>query len=104
MTTAIKPVEDVKPSSVVFTDVAYSTELLTSFSSLREQEELSDVVICVGGSRVPTHRLILAGSSPYFRAMFTSKMLFSFVLSSIWLQLHHYKLKLYTFSPKLVET
>eukprot|EP00117_Sycon_ciliatum_P006045 scpid74631/ scgid9747/ Kelch-like protein 8 len=49
-------------------------------SSLRHLHEmyftgsLCDVEIQVASRRVPCHRVVLAASSPYFRAMFTSKM------------------------------
>ena len=70
---AFKPMEDARQTSVLFNDVAHNKELLAVFSSLREQEELCDVTLCLGSSRIQAHRVILAGSSPYFRAMFTSK-------------------------------
>ena len=76
MSSALKPMEEARPTSVLFADAAYSKELLAVLSSLREQEELCDVTLCVGISRILAHRIMLAGSSPYFRAMFTSKSFF----------------------------
>eukprot|EP00794_Sanderia_malayensis_P007782 gene7782-8627_t len=75
MSTALKPIEDVKPGFVVFDDATHNKQLLAVFSSLREQEELCDVTIAIGSARIAAHRLILAGSSPYFRAMFTNGLL-----------------------------
>ena len=74
ISTALKPIEEPKSSSVFFNDAAHNKELLAVFSSLREQEELCDVTLRVGASRILAHRVILAGSSPYFRAMFTSEL------------------------------
>ena len=73
MTTAFKPMEEVRQTSVLFTDAAHNKELLAVFASLREQEELCDVTLCLGNARISAHRIVLAGSSPYFRAMFTSE-------------------------------
>ena len=74
ISTALKPIEEPKSSSVFFNDAAHNKELLAVFNSLREQEELCDVTLRVGASRILAHRVILAGSSPYFRAMFTSEL------------------------------
>lgn len=65
--------EDTRQSCVHFIDAAHNKDLLAVFSSLREQEELCDITICAGNARILAHRVILAGSSPYFRAMFTSE-------------------------------
>lgn len=37
-------------------------------------QELCDVVLCVGKRRFPAHRVVLAGCCPYLRAMFTNGM------------------------------
>jgi len=75
MTTAFKPMEEVRQTSVLFTDAAHNKELLAVFASLREQEELCDVTLCLGNARISAHRIVLAGSSPYFRAMFTNGLM-----------------------------
>lgn len=52
-----------------------------AFDCLREfheNRELCDVVLCVEERRIPAHRVILAACSPYFRAMFSGKMVESF--------------------------
>ena len=64
--------EDEK-SCIWYTDVAHSKDLLAVLQCLRSREELCDVILLVGYSRIPAHRAILAGSSPYFRAMFAGK-------------------------------
>ena len=43
-------------------------------SELWERGELCDVVLGVGCHKFPAHRVVLAGSSPYLRAMFTNGM------------------------------
>ena len=57
----------------LFTDVAHSKDLVTALKSLRQDEDLCDVVLKVGSTSISTHRVILAASSPYFKAMFTGK-------------------------------
>ena len=42
---------------------------------LRRSQHLCDIVIRVGGSEFHAHRVVLAATSPYFQAMFTSKLL-----------------------------
>ncbi|XP_065069986.1 kelch-like protein 20 isoform X2 [Rhopilema esculentum] len=75
ITSALKPIDDNRQSSVSFCDAAHNKELLAVFCSLREQDELCDVTLCIGASRVLAHRVVLAGSSPYFRAMFTNGLM-----------------------------
>ncbi len=43
-------------------------------SGLRKDTKLCDVVIQVGDRQFPVHRIVLAGSSPYFQAMFTTDL------------------------------
>ena len=50
----------------------YSGELLQGLNSLREQNQLCDVIIKVGGREFPAHKAILAAKSSYFTTMFTS--------------------------------
>ena len=68
-----KPTDDDAKSVVSYTDVAHPKELLSVLQCLRSHEELCDVVLLVGNSRISAHRAVLAASSPYFRAMFTGK-------------------------------
>ncbi|EDO31299.1 predicted protein, partial [Nematostella vectensis] len=58
----------------LFTDVAHSSNILCSLNSLRQQEDLCDMVLVVGGSTISAHKVVLASGSPYFRAMFTGGM------------------------------
>ena len=41
---------------------------------LRRTNELCDVFLNVGNSKIPAHKIILSASSPYFRAMFTGEI------------------------------
>ena len=50
----------------------YSGELLEGLNSLREQNQLCDVIINVGGREFPAHKAVLAAKSSYFTTMFTS--------------------------------
>ena len=65
--------EDEK-SCVLYTDASHSKDLLAVLQCLRSREELCDVILIVGYSRISAHRAVLAGSSPYFRAMFAGNM------------------------------
>lgn len=48
---------------------------LQTMHELRKEEVLCDVVLCVDGKRFSAHKIVLAGSSPYLKAMFTNGML-----------------------------
>ena len=50
----------------------YSEALLEGFNKLREENQLCDVIINVGEHAFHAHRAILAATSSYFSAMFTS--------------------------------
>lgn len=43
-------------------------------NSLREQNQLCDVLLKAAGNEIPAHRVVLASSSPYFLAMFTGEL------------------------------
>lgn len=58
----------------LFADVAHSKDLVTALKSLRGDEDLCDVVLKVGSTSISAHRVILAASSPYFKAMFTGDL------------------------------
>ncbi|XP_078574576.1 kelch repeat and BTB domain-containing protein 12-like isoform X2 [Branchiostoma floridae x Branchiostoma japonicum] len=50
----------------------HSNDVLTELNEMREQAELTDVVLEVEGRSFPCHRAVLASCSRYFRTMFTS--------------------------------
>ena len=44
-------------------------------NDLRRQEQLCDIVLCIDGAKFNAHKIVVAGCSPYLRAMFTNGML-----------------------------
>lgn len=59
----------------LFTDVAHSKDLVTALRFLRRDEDLCDIVLRVGSTSISAHKVVLAASSPYFKAMFAGKLL-----------------------------
>ncbi|GAA34223.2 kelch-like protein 5 [Clonorchis sinensis] len=50
-------------------------QLIQTFKTLqlfRQKSQFTDVTLCVGDENLPCHKVILAASSPYFHAMFSS--------------------------------
>ena len=64
------------PSSQTFevSPSRHSIKLLARVNALRAERRLCDVILRVGATDIPSHRAVLAASSPYFFAMFTSDM------------------------------
>lgn len=56
------------------TDESHPVLCLSSMAGLQKSQKLCDVTLVVGGEKFPAHRVVLAGSSPYFMAMFTGDM------------------------------
>ena len=52
----------------------HCSSLLNSFKKMSENRELCDVILTVGIKQFHVHKVILAASSPYFQAMFTSAL------------------------------
>ena len=50
----------------------YTHKLAEALNGLRKGNELCDIVIRMGGRAFRAHKAVLAASSSYFRAMFTS--------------------------------
>ena len=57
----------------LFSDVAHSKDLVTTLRCLRRDEDLCDIVLRVGSTSISAHKVVLAASSPYFKAMFAGK-------------------------------
>lgn len=55
-----------------YRDQEQSSDLLLRLNTLRQEEILTDVSLCVDSTEIPCHRNVLVSSSPYFRAMFCS--------------------------------
>ncbi|XP_041045706.1 kelch-like protein 38 [Carcharodon carcharias] len=68
------------------TDLSY--QLLKQLNALRQEEILTDVILCAGDKEVPCHRNVLASSSPYFRAMFCNNFKESFLTRVHLLGIH----------------
>lgn len=67
--------EDSCPSpQYYFTDVAHSKDLVNGLKFLRLDEDLCDVVLRVGNISISAHKVVLAASSPYFKAMFAGQL------------------------------
>ncbi|CAH8872821.1 unnamed protein product [Trichobilharzia szidati] len=52
----------------------YLKEVMNAMYELFQSQKLTDVTLCVNSESIQCHRIVLAGASPYFRAMFTSEM------------------------------
>ena len=53
----------------------YAFDCFKVMKQLQGEKELCDVILAVDGAEFHAHRIILAGVSPYLRAMFTNGML-----------------------------
>ncbi|XP_072027827.1 kelch-like protein 28 [Amphiura filiformis] len=51
---------------------SYPRQLSQALNDLREENQLCDIIINVGGRAFNAHKAVLAASSSYFKAMFTS--------------------------------
>ena len=58
----------------MFIDQTHSQFLLNGLSLLRQDEELCDIEIRAGETKVYGHKVVLAAISDYFKAMFTGRM------------------------------
>jgi hypothetical protein len=52
----------------------HTADMRSMLAELWENEELCDLTLVVGGSRVRCHRVVLAAASRYFRSLFASGM------------------------------
>ncbi|XP_072041315.1 kelch-like protein 38 [Amphiura filiformis] len=53
-------------------DHSYASQLSQALNDLREENQLCDIIINVGGRAFNAHKAVLAASSSYYKAMFTS--------------------------------
>ncbi|XP_023155745.1 kelch-like protein 38 [Amphiprion ocellaris] len=58
-----------------FKDKEQSSNLLLQLNRLRQENVLTDVLLCSDNTEIPCHRNVLVSSSPYFRAMFCNNFI-----------------------------
>ncbi|XP_054754399.1 kelch-like protein 17 [Lytechinus pictus] len=61
--------------SRTYTITVHINSAFQVMNDLRRKHELCDIVLCVEDQEFHAHRIVLAGCSPYLRAMFTNGML-----------------------------
>lgn len=61
-------------NSYLLQDQDYGGEILSRLNAFRSESVFTDTILCVGQEEFPCHRNVLAVSSPYFQAMFTSDL------------------------------
>ncbi|XP_054287348.1 kelch-like protein 12 [Macrosteles quadrilineatus] len=57
-----------------FTEASHSNMVLMGLNDLRKSGQFCDVTLSVDGVKFPAHRNVLSSFSPYFKAMFLSKL------------------------------
>ena len=57
-----------------FKDEDYNANMLERLNDFRLKGLFTDITLCVGSEEFPCHKNVLAVSSPYFQAMFTSDL------------------------------
>uniref|UniRef100_A0A5K3F501 BTB domain-containing protein n=1 Tax=Mesocestoides corti TaxID=53468 RepID=A0A5K3F501_MESCO len=72
----------------------HSRNSLDAMNVLRKNKELCDVVLLVDSKKIYAHRVVLAASSPYFKAMFAGELAES----------RQMEVKLFDLDPNAVET
>ncbi|XP_048741044.1 kelch-like protein 24 [Ostrea edulis] len=66
--------EDEEDSSSSYSSEKHSGNLIQNFEYFRKEGGYSDVTLKVGPKSFPSHKIILAAGSPYFKSMFESGM------------------------------
>ena len=61
--------------SRTYTITVHTHSAFQVMDDLRRKEELCDIILCVEDQVFNAHKVVLAGCSPYLRAMFTNGML-----------------------------
>ena len=65
-------VQMIPVESRAFTVSSHASQAFHQMSEMRDQNILCDIVLCVGMKEFRAHRIVLAGCSPYLKAMFTN--------------------------------
>ena len=58
----------------LFRVINHSEKILSGLDELRKDPTFADTILCAEAGEYPCHRAVLASSSPYFRAMFSSSL------------------------------
>ncbi|XP_057297564.1 kelch-like protein 2 [Hydractinia symbiolongicarpus] len=58
----------------LFKNASHHSKSFEILNTMRQQQLLCDVTVCVGNKNIQAHRATLASASPYFYAMFTGEM------------------------------
>ncbi|XP_006825879.1 kelch-like protein 38 [Saccoglossus kowalevskii] len=66
--------KNIEESEYKFDEFHFASEILKILNQQRSDEMLTDIVIAVGDQEFPCHKFVLAATSAYFKAMFSSKM------------------------------
>ncbi len=65
---------DLTVDAMTIENEEHKNTLLSNMKSLHDSRQLIDVTICIQDNEFPCHRNVLAATSPYFRAMFTTDL------------------------------
>ena len=74
MTYMLSPAGDLHSAEFHFFDQDRAVTLLRHLSNLYQNHLFNDIILCVDGFEFPCHKNVLAASSPYFMAMFSSNL------------------------------
>ncbi|CAI4222847.1 unnamed protein product [Auanema sp. JU1783] len=77
----------------LYSDPSHSSSLLSNFATLREDNSLCDIELVAEGFSIMAHKCVLAATIPYFRVMFSGKMIESRMNSITMNDIHHGALK-----------
>uniref|UniRef100_A0A1B6DZ98 BTB domain-containing protein n=1 Tax=Clastoptera arizonana TaxID=38151 RepID=A0A1B6DZ98_9HEMI len=70
----VKPMEGPGANEYKFTELSHPNQILLGLNELRMNDQFCDVTLLVDGVKFPAHRNTLSSFSPYFKAMFLSKL------------------------------
>ena len=62
-------------AAMMFHDESFPETSFKQLAALQLEGELCDVILCVECLEIAVHKVVMAATSPYFRAMFTGKLM-----------------------------
>ena len=65
---------DEEEEECIFSEASHPSVVLGGLNELRSSGQFCDVTICVDGEEFPSHKIVLASFSPYFKAMFSGEL------------------------------